>query len=129
VQHDLGARAATAFTLIFGVVIRITITAQPRRCAASATPCAWLPALAAITPFASRARGRSPSCCSAGSLTRTRLQILALQQQPVLDPLRERRRKLERRFDSPRRRRAPSGSARDSRRPHHRAPAVPLWSR
>ena len=34
-----------------GVVTGITITArQPSFCAASATPCAWLPALAAITP-------------------------------------------------------------------------------
>ena len=51
-------RACTASTLMRGVVIGMTITArQPRRCAASATPWAWLPALAAITPRARRARG------------------------------------------------------------------------
>ena len=37
-----------------GVVTGITITARmPRRFAASATPCAWLPAEAQITPFLS----------------------------------------------------------------------------
>ena len=36
-----------------GVVTGITITARvPSFCAASATPCAWLPALAQITPRA-----------------------------------------------------------------------------
>jgi hypothetical protein len=40
--------------LIRGVVTGITMTAlHPRRCAASATPCAWLPAEAQITPRAS----------------------------------------------------------------------------
>jgi hypothetical protein len=37
--------------LIAGVVCGITITAgMPRRRAASATPCAWLPAEAQMTP-------------------------------------------------------------------------------
>ena len=50
-QHHLGAARRTASTFICGVVTGITIIAwQPRRCAASATPCAWLPADAAITP-------------------------------------------------------------------------------
>ena len=41
VQHHLAPRAATASTLMRGVVTGITMTArQPRRCAASATPCA-----------------------------------------------------------------------------------------
>jgi hypothetical protein len=43
-----------------GVVTGITIVAvQPSRCAASATPCAWLPAEAAITP---RARSAALMC-------------------------------------------------------------------
>ena len=59
VQHDLRAARATASTLIRGVVIGITITArQPSFCAASATPCAWLPAEAAITPRFSASRGQ-----------------------------------------------------------------------
>jgi hypothetical protein len=41
-----------------GVVTGITMTAlQPSFCAESATPCAWLPAEAAITPRASSACG------------------------------------------------------------------------
>ena len=53
--QKLGCRAVI---LMRGVVTGMTITArQPRRCAASATPCAWLPALAAITPFFRRAAG------------------------------------------------------------------------
>ncbi len=43
-----------------GVVTGITIVAlQPSFCAASATPCAWLPAEAAITP---RSRAAGDSC-------------------------------------------------------------------
>ena len=54
-------RAATASTLSLGVVTGITTTArQFRRLADNATPWAWLPALAQITPRAS---------ASAGSLT------------------------------------------------------------
>jgi hypothetical protein len=46
-------KARTASILTLGVVAGITITArQPRRCADSATPCAWLPADAQITPRA-----------------------------------------------------------------------------
>ncbi len=42
-----------------GVVTGITtVAATPRRCAARATPCAWLPALAHVTPRASRAGDR-----------------------------------------------------------------------
>ena len=52
-------RASTAATLMCGVVIGMTIVAwQPSRCAASATPCAWLPADAAITPCARSAAVR-----------------------------------------------------------------------
>jgi len=44
-------RSSTACTLIAGVVCGMTITAgMPRRRAASATPWAWLPAEAQITP-------------------------------------------------------------------------------
>ena len=51
---------STAATLMCGVVTGMTIVAwQPRRCAASATPCAWLPADAAITP---RARSAADRC-------------------------------------------------------------------
>ena len=57
-EHDLGAHArAPPRTLISGVVCGITITARmPSRRAEKATPCAWLPALAAMTP---RARSAS----------------------------------------------------------------------
>jgi hypothetical protein len=42
-----------ALTLISGVPTGITIVARtPKRLATKATPCAWLPALAAITPHA-----------------------------------------------------------------------------
>ena len=42
-----------------GVVTGITMTARaPSRLAASATPCAWLPAEAQITPLASASAGR-----------------------------------------------------------------------
>ena len=51
--------ALTALTLISGVVSGMTIVAfTPRRFADRATPCAWLPAEAASTPFASAAAGR-----------------------------------------------------------------------
>jgi len=44
-------RLFTACTLICGVVVGITMTArQPIFAADSATPCAWLPAEAQITP-------------------------------------------------------------------------------
>jgi hypothetical protein len=44
---------------MLGVVTGITMVAlQPSRCAASATPCAWLPAEAAITPRARSAAER-----------------------------------------------------------------------
>ena len=51
-------RAATASTLIRGVVTGMTMVARhPSRWAASATPCAWLPAEAAITPRSTPRRG------------------------------------------------------------------------
>jgi hypothetical protein len=52
-EHDLAAEVRTAATLMLGVVCGMTITAAhaaPAR--ASATPCAWLPAEAQITPQA-----------------------------------------------------------------------------
>ena len=53
VQYHLAAQPATACTFTCGVVTGITITArQPRRFADSATPWAWLPADAQITPLA-----------------------------------------------------------------------------
>ena len=46
-----GSGATATASVSGGVVTGITITAVvPRRCAASATPWAWLPALAQITP-------------------------------------------------------------------------------
>jgi len=51
-------RAATAAILICGVVTGITIVAAHLSLrAASATPCAWLPAEAAITPRFNAAGG------------------------------------------------------------------------
>jgi hypothetical protein len=59
VQHDLAPRASTAAILMCGVVTGTTIVAaQPSVWAASATPCAWLPADAAITPRARSAAVR-----------------------------------------------------------------------
>ena len=50
---------STASTLMRGAVSGMTISARmPSRRAASATPCAWLPADDAITP---RARSSGPS--------------------------------------------------------------------
>src|SRR3954464_15481245 len=55
----LAPRAATAATLICGVVTGITMVALHfRRWADNATPCAWLPAEAAMTPRASAAGER-----------------------------------------------------------------------
>ena len=52
-------RAFTAATLTAGVVTGITITARaPMRLAASATPWAWFPADAQITPASSASRDR-----------------------------------------------------------------------
>ena len=43
---------------MFGVVSGMTMVAeQPSFCADNATPCAWLPALAVITPFFSNSGG------------------------------------------------------------------------
>ena len=85
-----------------GVVTGITITArQPSFCAASATPCAWLPALAAITPFCS-ALARQPRhlVVRAAQLEREhRLQVLALEEQAVAEARESARRELERRLD------------------------------
>ena len=85
-----------------GVVTGITIVAlQPSFCAASATPCAWLPADAAITPRArSRRRQVRHLVVRAAQLEREhRLLVLALQQHAVAEPARQRRRELERRLD------------------------------
>ena len=60
VQHDLGAERAHRVDLERGVVVGITTSArQPSRRAPSATPCAWLPAEAQMTP---RASASGPSC-------------------------------------------------------------------
>ena len=45
-------------TFPFGRPIRWMVARQPSFCAASATPCAWLPADAALTPRFSAAAGR-----------------------------------------------------------------------
>ena len=83
-------RLLTALILMSGVVVGITITArQLSFCAASATPCAWLPALAAITPrfnasgakftillYAPRSLNENTGCMSS-RLSNTRLPMRA----------------------------------------------------
>ena len=76
----------TASTLISGVVCGITMSARsPRWRAANATPCAWLPALAAMTPRARSAVGEvGDAVVGAAQLeAEDRLQVLALEQDLV----------------------------------------------
>jgi hypothetical protein len=55
----LPPRARTERTLMAGVVRGMTMVAEiPSRAAPSATPWAWLPALAAITPRSARSGSR-----------------------------------------------------------------------
>ena len=91
----------TASTLISGVVCGMTMTARmPRWRAENATPCAWLPALAAMTPRARSAVGqvRDAVVGAAQLEAEDRLQVLALEQHVVAEPRRQPRRRVERRL-------------------------------
>ena len=91
----------TASTLISGVVCGITISAsRPRWRAAKATPCAWLPALAAMTPRlrSSGCQMRDPVVGAAQLVAEDRLQVFALEQDLVLQAARQPRRRIERSF-------------------------------
>jgi hypothetical protein len=80
----------------------MTITArQPSLAAASATPWAWLPADAQITPRLSLLGGevRDLVVGAAQLEGKHRLQILALQQHTIADAAPTGRRGVERRFD------------------------------
>ena len=90
----------TASTLISGVVCGITISALRPRCRAeNATPWAWLPALAVITPRAALVLGqvRHPVVRAAQLEGEDRLEILAFQEDLVTGPPRQPARRIERR--------------------------------
>jgi hypothetical protein len=85
-----------------GVVRGITISAgSASRCAASATPCAWLPAEAVITPRCALGRASlGDLVVGAAQLEREhRLQILALEQDAVAEARRQLRRLVDGRLD------------------------------
>ena len=91
----------TASTLISGVVCGMTITARmPRWRAEKATPWAWLPALAAMTPRARSARRqvRDAVVRAAELEAEDRLQIFALEEHGVAQALGQARRSVERRL-------------------------------
>ena len=92
VQDDVAASRSTACTLMAGVVWGITIIALTfSLAAASATPWAWLPAEAQMTPRSSRPRSTGHLVVGAADLEREdRLKIFPLQVDRAAEPLERR---------------------------------------